>query len=125
MPAAIGTSLYMAPEVIMGKRYDPKADIFSFGIILTELDTQKCPYFYAKHLTTTLKEQSTVDDMIIIQQVASGRLTASFSPLVNEDIQTLGNACLQLDPSKRPTAAQVRTSLDAILHKPRSTSVTL
>ncbi|EEY53027.1 protein kinase [Phytophthora infestans T30-4] len=40
MTAGVGTSLWMAPEVLMGERYDDKADIFSFGVVLSELDLQ-------------------------------------------------------------------------------------
>ncbi len=33
----IGTPFFMAPEVIQGKTYDEKADVFSFGIVVLEL----------------------------------------------------------------------------------------
>jgi len=38
-----GTDEWMAPEVMCGDRYDEKADVFSFGMVLTELVTRKKP----------------------------------------------------------------------------------
>ena len=35
--SVVGNPFWMAPEVINGKPYDEKADVFSFGIILCEL----------------------------------------------------------------------------------------
>ena len=35
--SVVGNPFWMAPEVINGKSYDEKADVFSFGIILCEL----------------------------------------------------------------------------------------
>jgi len=38
-----GTDEWMAPEVMCGDRYDEKADVFSFGMVMTELVTRKKP----------------------------------------------------------------------------------
>jgi len=38
-----GTDEWMAPEVMCGESYDEKADVFSFGMVLTELITRKKP----------------------------------------------------------------------------------
>jgi len=38
-----GTDQWMAPEILRGETYDFKADVFSFGIVLTEIITQKPP----------------------------------------------------------------------------------
>jgi len=38
-----GTDEWKAPEVMCGDRYDEKADVFSFGMVMTELVTRKKP----------------------------------------------------------------------------------
>ncbi|KAG3076485.1 hypothetical protein PC121_g7716 [Phytophthora cactorum] len=47
MTAGVGTMLWMAPEVMMAERYTEKADIFSFGVLLSELDLHTLPYSHA------------------------------------------------------------------------------
>ena len=41
----IGTARWMAPEILNGGEYSIKSDIFSYGMILMELLTEKIPYF--------------------------------------------------------------------------------
>ncbi|KAL3669714.1 hypothetical protein V7S43_005095 [Phytophthora oleae] len=48
MTAGVGTTLWMAPEVMLGQRYDVKADMFSFGVLLSELDVHTIPYTQTK-----------------------------------------------------------------------------
>jgi len=38
-----GTDQWMAPEILRGESYDFKADVFSFGIVITEIITQQPP----------------------------------------------------------------------------------
>lgn len=39
-----GTLMYMAPEVINGNQYNRKADVYSFGILMYEVITNKFPF---------------------------------------------------------------------------------
>jgi serine/threonine-protein kinase ULK/ATG1 len=44
LQSVAGTPLYMAPQVLLRLPYTSKCDIWSIGIILYELATQKAPY---------------------------------------------------------------------------------
>ncbi|KAF4322237.1 hypothetical protein BBO99_00002282 [Phytophthora kernoviae] len=114
MTAGVGTSLWMAPEVMMGERYDEKADLFSFGVVLSELDSHKLPYSSAK-ITETGR---VIPDTAILQLVSSGRLSVEFSPPGSSALEAmvnLGNACVAFDPDNRPTASQALYQMQLVM----------
>eukprot|EP00727_Mastigamoeba_balamuthi_P014370 m51a1_g9558 putative tyrosine (839) ;mRNA; f:894376-897964 len=49
----LGTPFYMAPEILSGSDYGPKADVFSFAVILWALATQREPYADQKFSSLT------------------------------------------------------------------------
>lgn len=106
MTAAVGTSLWMAPEVIVGGRYSEAADIYSFGVILSELDTCKAPFHDATH-----SDGSRMAEVRILQLVSAGKKRPKLSSSCPPQILKLAYFCLQLDPAKRPTAAQISYKL--------------
>ncbi|KAG7382243.1 hypothetical protein PHYPSEUDO_005085 [Phytophthora pseudosyringae] len=106
MTAGVGTPYWTAPEILEGKRYTEQADIYSFGVVLTELDTGKIPYHDA--LTAEGKKPKPFQ---ILTDVMAGMLRPSFSEGCPPRIRRIGVACAQHDPSRRPTAAQVANML--------------
>ncbi len=46
----VGTPIYMAPEILLSKRYNKEADIYSYGVLLWVIITQKEPYTAFKHV---------------------------------------------------------------------------
>ncbi|GMF28807.1 unnamed protein product [Phytophthora fragariaefolia] len=116
MTAGVGTSLWMAPEVMLGEKYDDKADMFSFGVVLSELDNHTLPYANAKENNRDTNGRR-MPDAIILQQVAMGRLSVSFSALNPASILELGKACVSVDPSLRPSAAEALYKMQLALRQ--------
>ncbi|KAK1934995.1 putative serine/threonine-protein kinase [Phytophthora citrophthora] len=102
MTAGVGTSLWMSPEVMMGERYDSKADIFSLGVILSELNTHEMPYAHAKARDGS---GNRLPDTAILQLVAAQKLRADFSQGGPECLMQLGLACVAFD---QKTAQQLQ-----------------
>ncbi|KAL3669285.1 hypothetical protein V7S43_005665 [Phytophthora oleae] len=102
MTAGVGTIYWTAPEVLMGKKYTEKADIFSFGIVMSELETHTVPY--ADKRDNSGKK---LQGMKIVQMVIRRNLRPTFSsdcpPLVKE----LADRCLDSDPDVRPSATEL------------------
>jgi len=102
MTSGVGTLLWTAPEVLRGERYSEKADIYSFGVVLAELDTCLPPYAYSQGRKSKGK-----NDMDWVPLIASGRATPPFRPDCPPALQDLAAQCLSHDPSQRPPAMQI------------------
>ncbi|KAF0686750.1 Aste57867_21470 [Aphanomyces stellatus] len=101
MTAGIGTYKWMAPEVILSGHYSESADIFSFGVILTELSTGIVPY------TDLVDGKRPLADGAIITKVIAGDLLPSFAPDCPLWFAELGRKCMAFDADERPTAVAV------------------
>ncbi|KAK1946311.1 putative serine/threonine-protein kinase/receptor [Phytophthora citrophthora] len=102
MTAGVGTPYWTAPEILEGKRYTEQADIYSFGVVLTELDTGAIPYSDA-----ATENGGKPKPFQILQDVMAGKLRPTFSQDCPPRIKTAGLACLSLDPMDRPTAKEL------------------
>lgn len=118
MTVGIGTSLWMAPEVMMGDRYDEKADVFSFGVVLSELDSNDLPYAGAYKGSGSGSSGSSsrrLPMQRVLQMVVIGKLQVAFSSGCPSGVVELALECTSLDPSARPTAAIALYRLQTIL----------
>ncbi|KAJ8540687.1 hypothetical protein ON010_g12540 [Phytophthora cinnamomi] len=107
MTGGVGTSRWLAPEVIRGDvDYGCSADIYSFGVLLTELDTNKIPYS-----STRGRNGKILSDMAIMHRVAAGRLYPKLRRTCGHALKDLVGRCLARNPSNRPTAAEVARDL--------------
>jgi tRNA A-37 threonylcarbamoyl transferase component Bud32 len=102
MTAGVGTIYWTAPEVLMGKKYTEKADIYSFGIVMSEMDTCEVPYSDKRD-----DAGKKLQGMKIIQMVIRMALRPSFQEDCPEQIKALAARCLQADPDVRPSAPEL------------------
>lgn len=45
----VGTLYYLAPEILLGDEYNEKVDVYSFGVLLNEMNTKVMPYTSGKN----------------------------------------------------------------------------
>ncbi|CAI5738533.1 unnamed protein product [Hyaloperonospora brassicae] len=110
MTANVGTSLWMAPEVMLGKPYNETADMFSFGVVLSELSLHALPY--AAHSQVEAGGNS---HLVILRRVATGDLCVDFAEAGPPAVVQLGRACVSMDVTERPTAVEAMRVLHAAL----------
>ncbi|EGZ26962.1 hypothetical protein PHYSODRAFT_553720 [Phytophthora sojae] len=107
-------TLWMAPEVILGEIHSTDADMFSFGVVLSELDMLSAPYGQARQ---QIRDSSwrPLQDADILQKVTKGSLRVVFSESGPMTLAELGRACVSVNPLKRPTASEALYRLQTIL----------
>jgi predicted Ser/Thr protein kinase len=82
---ALGTPAYMAPEQLLGGTVDPRADVYAWGVVLSEMLNGRHPL---DQTTTSAPDKPTT------------------GPL-----KTIISRCLQPDPTARPTARELVQAL--------------
>ncbi|KAF4142054.1 Protein tyrosine kinase [Phytophthora infestans] len=103
------TPFWTAPEVLAGGTPSRKADIYSLGILITELDTHRSPY--ATALTARGRR---MPPRQVLQHIMSGHFKPCLSPTCPNEIVDLVELCLQPDPDARPSASDVVQAIRSI-----------
>jgi HEAT repeat protein/tRNA A-37 threonylcarbamoyl transferase component Bud32 len=86
----IGSPKYMAPEQILGKKVDERADIYSLGVILYEMLSGNPPYSRGDHMSVMYQH---------VQGKAQPLLEAN--PKVPREIAEVVTKTMQVDKQKR------------------------
>ncbi|EQC41338.1 TKL protein kinase [Saprolegnia diclina VS20] len=108
MTAGVGTYRWMAPELLSENQYTVAADVFSFGMVLSELLTHRIPYS-----DLMSKNGLPLVDTAIINMVINGAITPTLPDDCPSWARDLTLACIAADANARPSARQVA----AILHQ--------
>jgi len=115
----VGTPLWLAPEIFTKDgHYDSKCDVFSFGIIMNEVLTEKQPYYHIENAETIMQRvfQDPSFRPIIpsVAQVKENHPTSSERRAIDNvfmSFQWLMCACWDSEPTKRPTFSEVVSQL--------------
>ncbi|KAF9549671.1 hypothetical protein EC957_003207 [Mortierella hygrophila] len=97
-----GTDGYMAPEILLGEDFDCSVDVFSFGVILSEM--------MARHVVDSQHFQRTAPDM----GVSPDEILFRAQPGCPTELGELAIHCVQPLPENRPVLRQIVERLTAI-----------
>jgi serine/threonine protein kinase len=104
---------WLAPEVILGGPPTHRAaDMYAFGVLLTELDTTKLPFHDAVN-----PNGAAMEDMLVAFHVARRHLRPTVSVSCPKQIAEIVDKCLSHDPMERPSASSVEYELRALLKR--------
>ena len=99
----VGTPMWMAPEIIQGRQYTQKADVYAYGIILWEILTRLEPY-------------EDKEPMQIVLEVVNNGLRPYMPPeLERSPLVPLMRECWSEAPAGRPSFHQCVARLEVIL----------
>ncbi len=101
----IGSPKYMAPEQILGKKVDERADIYSLGVIMYEMFAGVPPYSRGDHMS------------VMYQHVqGKARQPIEINKELPVELNTLVMKCMSLDKAKRAqTMDELRLALEKFL----------
>uniref|UniRef100_H3H2F8 Protein kinase domain-containing protein n=1 Tax=Phytophthora ramorum TaxID=164328 RepID=H3H2F8_PHYRM len=102
MSAGVGTPFWTAPEVLESTEYSEKADIYSFGVLLSELDTCEAPYH-----STLGPNGEKMKPFHVLKLVMDGSLRPGLTAGCPQRIRQAADACFQRDPTLRPSASEL------------------
>ncbi|KAE9036317.1 hypothetical protein PR003_g12611 [Phytophthora rubi] len=108
MTGGMGTTVWIAPEVLQGERYTESADIFSFGIMLSEMDTCGHPY------NSNRSEETALTDAKIALLVSTDAIKPTIEDDCPPEIRDLILQCVSFNAGERPTAVALHYQLRSI-----------
>ena len=102
----LGTPYYSSPEILLGKPYDWKADVFAFGMLVLELITRRT--VNVERMTQRDQHQPCGVDVVGLQKKIPKTLGYP-APFLK-----LAFVCVEFSSEKRPTMKQAESMMQAI-----------
>eukprot|EP01087_Luapelamoeba_hula_P020228 TRINITY_DN686_c0_g1_i1.p1 TRINITY_DN686_c0_g1~~TRINITY_DN686_c0_g1_i1.p1 ORF type:complete len:603 (-),score=134.60 TRINITY_DN686_c0_g1_i1:128-1936(-) len=100
---AVGSPIWMSPEVLSGHLASEKSDIYAFAIVMWQILTRETPFKGIRSFDEFLDE---IIDNHTRPPIPKG-LDSSFEALIND--------CWHPEPAKRPSFGQILDRLDDVL----------
>ncbi|RIB19598.1 kinase-like domain-containing protein [Gigaspora rosea] len=94
-----GVIPYVAPEVLLGQGFTQAADIYGFGVIMSEMSTGQRPF------------DGHDFDLKLATKICKG-LRPEIAPGTPDCYIELAKSCMDSDPKKRPSASDIQQSLE-------------
>ena len=89
----VGTPFYMSPEICAAEQYSLHSDIWALGCIMYELCAKEPPFNAKTHYE-------------LVQRIRNGKLTP-LPQVYSSELKDSISKCLRVNPSTRPTTAQL------------------
>ena len=97
---------FQAPELLMGKPFNERVDVYAFWIVLWEILTRENPF-------------NGMSQDIIFHGVKSGSLKPQIPDDCPQEYSDLINQCLHVTPSKRPNFEEIVNRLKQMMKPTR------
>ncbi|EGD82008.1 TKL protein kinase [Salpingoeca rosetta] len=108
LTAGVGTPLYMAPEALTGDKYSFEADIFSFGVLMWEVATQRPPDLIEQEKGSGYRGPILATLFSLLAEGKRLRFEDSGQDAIPEWFKSLTYKCMAQDPRERPSFGELK-----------------
>jgi serine/threonine protein kinase len=106
----VGTPFFMSPQVARWKEISEKCDIWAFGVLVLLILTRKNVPLYLEGIKNSERAISEICNLTVNPFPVN--LTENKNPMVHL-IANIARRCLEINPSTRPSAAEIAERLSA------------